>query len=362
MNAPKNDQTFYGIQALRAIAALMVVLVHSIYLWHTRILHQPDPWYWMGGASGVDIFFVISGFVMTMSLPAISNFENRARVFLWRRITRIIPLYWLATTLKVVLLLAIPAAAMHPSLRLWNVIGSYLFVPTANPDGLIAPVIVQGWTLNFEMFFYLVFTCSLLVRLPTLTMLIPVLSLFAAIGLFLPLSTPPVLTLFSPLLVEFLFGVFIAQAVMKKRIPGAWISATLAVTGCVALLTIFPHLPQGSDEVQKWRFVLWGLPAAAIVLGTVGLEPILTAGLPKWVFETGNASYSVYLTQAFVLPVLGIIISRMAINKVAALILMVCMGMLISFLTGDVVHRFIERPILARLKRLNVSGVRAVSG
>src|ERR1700675_3528856 len=106
MNASENDKTVYGVQALRAIAALMVVLVHSIYLWHTRILHEPDPRYWMNGAAGVDIFFVISGLVMTLSLPGMSRFKHKARVFLWRRITRIVPLYWFATTLKAVLLVA----------------------------------------------------------------------------------------------------------------------------------------------------------------------------------------------------------------------------------------------------------------
>jgi peptidoglycan/LPS O-acetylase OafA/YrhL len=362
MNEPRNGRTFYGIQALRAIAASMVVLVHCIYLWHTRILHEPDPWYWTNGSAGVDIFFVISGFVMTISLPSISQFKNRAQIFLWRRITRIVPLYWLATSLKVVLVLAIPAAVLHPGLRWSNVIGSYLFIPTKNVDGLVLPVVIQGWTLNYEMFFYVLFTCSLLARFSPTRLVIPALSALAVFGLSYPIEGPPIVVLISPLLFEFLFGILIAQALMAKRMPGRWSSALLAIVGWVTILTVLPHLPKYPPDVQKWRFVFWGFPAAAIVLGTVTLEPLLAAKLPRWVFIAGNASYAVYLAQTFVLPVVGFFVSRMPIGKVPALALILVMGMSLSLLAGDLIHRWIELPILRWLKRMTVPGVSTLPG
>jgi exopolysaccharide production protein ExoZ len=362
MNEPRSDRTFYGIQALRAIAASMVVLVHCIYLWHARILHESHPQYWMNGGAGVDVFFAISGFVMTISLPTISQFKNRAGVFLWRRITRIVPLYWLATTLKVVVVLAVPAAVLHPGIRWSNVLGSYLFIPTANPDGQILPVIVPGWTLNYEMFFYLLFSGSLLVRFSPMRLIIPALGILAVFSLSCPIDGPPFLTLISPLLFEFLFGILIARAVMTKRMPGTWSSVTLAIVGWVAILTLFPHLSQESAGVQKWRFAFWGLPAAAIVLGTVGIERILAAKLPKWVFEAGNASYAVYLGQTFVLPVVGIIVNRLPIGQAPALALIVVMGMSLTLLVGDLIHRWIELPTLRWLKRVTVPGVNTLPG
>ena len=362
MKSAGKDQTFYGIQALRAIAASMVVLVHCIYLWHTRILHEPDPWYWTNGSAGVDIFFVISGFVMTISLPSISQFKYRAQMFLWRRITRIVPLYWLATSLKVVLVLAIPAAALHPHVRWSNVFGSYFFIPTRNANGEIAPFVVQGWTLNYEMFFYLLFTCSLLARFSATRLVIPALVILAVFGLTYPIDGPTIAVLISPLLFEFLFGILIAQALMAKRMPGRWSSALLAIAGWVAILTVFPHLPKYPPDVQKWRFVFWGFPAAAIVLGTVALEPLLAAKLPKWVFIAGNASYAVYLAQTFVLPVVCFIVSRMPIGKVPALALILVMGMSLSLGAGDLIHRWIELPILRWLKRVTVPGVSTLPG
>ncbi len=316
----------------------------------------------MSGAAGVDVFFVISGFVMTISLPAVFQFENRARVFLWRRITRIVPLYWLATTLKVALILLIPAVVLHPEVRWTHVIGSYLFIPATNPNGLIAPVIVQGWTLNYEMFFYVLFALSLALRSSSLRVVIGALSLLGAFGFFYPLGSPPVLVLISPLLFEFLYGILIAQALTRKRIPGTRGSALLAIAGWVAILSIFPHLLQQSGDIQKWRFVLWGFPAASIVLGTVGLEPILAAKLPKWTFAAGNASYAVYLGQTFVLPVVGIIVSRMPVSRIPALVLILVLGMSLSILAGDLIHRWIELPILRWLKRVTVPGVSTLPG
>lgn len=357
MSSSQTEQTFYGIQALRAIAALMVVLVHSVYLWHTRILHEADPWYWMNGASGVDIFFVISGFVMTISLPGLSRFKTPALAFLWRRVTRIVPLYWLATTLKVVLVVAIPMAVLHKGLKLSNVLGSYLFVPTVNHEGVISPVIVQGWTLNYEMFFYLVFTGCLLVRRATIPLLVLLLTFLAIVGVVHPVGQPAILTLISPLLVEFLFGIFVAWWRTHKRLPGPAASAVLFVLGFGLILTIFPHLPGQPANIQAWRFLIWGLPSVAIVLGVVGLEPVVGCRLPRWVIIAGNASYAVYLAQTFILPVVGMATARLPISRGPALALVIVLGMSLSFFAGDLVHRFIEVPVLAKLKRVNVPGV-----
>ena len=97
MRARKSSNTFYTLQALRAAAALMVVLDHCIYLWLVGVRHRPDADFWMNGAAGVDIFFVISGFVITVSLPGLEKSAMPAVEFLRRRITRIVPLYWIAT-------------------------------------------------------------------------------------------------------------------------------------------------------------------------------------------------------------------------------------------------------------------------
>src|ERR1700677_861510 len=97
-------KNYHCLQALRAVAAGLVVMHHSISLWVGNIMHRPIASQWSNGAAGVDIFFVISGFVMAISLPGLAGRKNKAGVFLWRRFARIVPLYWMALTAKLAIM------------------------------------------------------------------------------------------------------------------------------------------------------------------------------------------------------------------------------------------------------------------
>jgi peptidoglycan/LPS O-acetylase OafA/YrhL len=341
--------TFYGVQALRAMAAMLVVFEHCIYLWLSRIVGQPKASYWMNGAAGVDIFFVISGFVMTVTLPNIRKYSRPIAVFLRRRITRIVPLYWLATTLKVALLLAAPALAIHQTITLPNVLGSYFFWPVLNGEGLLAPVIIVGWTLNFEMFFYLIFSGAMSFGRRTISALTVAILLLTALSLVRRPSWPTVTSFASPLLLEFLYGVAIARLAQRRRLPGEAFNWWIMGLGSLAILALFPHLPD-EPNLTAWRFLLWGTPAAMIVLGTVALEHRLRKLIPKWVISLGDSSYAIYLTQTFVLPVVGIAVARLELKGWPALVACIFGGLLFSALAGEGVHRFVELPILALLK------------
>ena len=93
----RQTTNFLTIQALRAVAALMVVAYHAFDLWAVRIT-QSSGGYWTNGAAGVDIFFVISGFVMVVSSRKLVGQPGAALTFMRHRIVRIVPLYWLLTT------------------------------------------------------------------------------------------------------------------------------------------------------------------------------------------------------------------------------------------------------------------------
>jgi len=345
----RSSETFYGIQALRAVAALLVVLEHSIYLWLARVAHTPEAKFWMNGVTGVDIFFVISGFVMTLSLPGLTRHRHPVRVFLRRRVSRIVPLYWLATTSKILLVLAVPALALHQTLTFPNIVGSYLFVPVLNGENVLVPVIVVGWTLNFEMFFYLIFSLTMLFRRNMMTVLVPALSGIATLGIFANPSWLPIFTLASPLLFEFLFGVGVAQLSMARRLPSRVASLCLVVIGFLIILACFPQVATDL-QLGKFRFLLWGLPASAVVLGMVGLERTVHDFIPRWLLSLGNASYAIYLVQTFVLPLVGVIVIKLHLFGMPALAVCIVGGLLFSSLSGELAHRYVEVPILARLK------------
>jgi peptidoglycan/LPS O-acetylase OafA/YrhL len=94
------------IQSLRAVAALMVVLLHCTEMWALRVQTGSSDAIWQHGAAGVDIFFVISGFIMTVSSRHLVGEPLGWLQFIKNRIVRIVPLYWLLTTLKLVAVVA----------------------------------------------------------------------------------------------------------------------------------------------------------------------------------------------------------------------------------------------------------------
>jgi len=343
-----SSKTIRTVQALRAIAALLVVLEHCHYLWYVRKLHEPQAIRWMNGAAGVDIFFVISGFVMTTSLGGLAKYKHPIRVFLHRRITRIVPLYWLATTAKIVLLLVAPWYASETRLDLATVFGSYLFLP-------VVPVIVVGWTLNYEMFFYYTFCFAMAFKKRFYWILSPLLIVLAGLGLFSRPTWPPITAFVSPMLMEFYFGVLIAQFALSKRLPGkvaCWIFLT---AGLLAILTVCPHL-LASEICRRFRFLVWGVPAAAIVIGSVGLEERIGHRIPEWLISQGNASYAIYLMQVFALQLVGIVLVRLPVDGLPARAFCIASGLILSALAGEFVHRLIEKPLLKFLKNKQQRG------
>src|SRR3954453_23077189 len=116
------------------------------------------PW-----AAGVDVFFVISGFIMVHASARLFGAPDGGRIFLARRVARIVPIYWAVTTLYLAIALAGPEFLNREFLDWPYVVASYLFVPVTRPDGLVQPLYGLGWTLNYELFFYASFAVALAV-------------------------------------------------------------------------------------------------------------------------------------------------------------------------------------------------------
>jgi hypothetical protein len=153
-----------SIQILRAVAALMIAVVHTRYEFEFKFGIGDVIPPMTALAAGVDLFFVISGFVMAYGSFHAFGQPGASQDFITRRLIRIVPLYWIATSVLVAhVLLHYPslAAAKH---SVGTIIASYLFVPWPGPTAAMTPILAQGWTLNYEMFFYLLFTVSLLAR------------------------------------------------------------------------------------------------------------------------------------------------------------------------------------------------------
>ena len=347
MNKNVPDGKYYGVQVLRALAALAVVAVHSTDYLQLKNGSVPQALRWIHGQAGVDIFFVISGFVMTISSERLLAKAHPTRIFLWRRILRIIPLYWLLTTVKLVAISARPSLSIHAYPSAWNIVSSYLFVPSLNPVGDVRPLIPLGWTLNFEMMFYVLFAIGMWVasrRRQGLKMvvgfLVPAICLLAAVGLLRSGRWPVWTSWADPIVLEFLMGVGVARLAMRARLPGWGVAIALQVLGCAGVILFVPNM--------VLRPVMWGVPAAAIVLGTVALERYWRHRLPKWLLLLGNASYSIYLIQEFVFPVLHAGVERLGGTRIHTRpletgIVMMIVSMIVTAAVGVAVYLWVER-------------------
>lgn len=277
---------------------------------------------------------------MAISLPGLAGRPHKARLFLWRRFTRIVPLYWAAITLKVIQLTIRPSKSLNCLMTPWRVIASYLFIPAKNGAGDYFPIVVVGWTLNFEVFFYLLFAVALALDISPLAFLTPVLTAIAFLGTLRQPSWPDCAAFASPLVLEFLYGVILAHFAMRQTLPGRVWAAILLAGGFIALLLLpAVHSPLG--------FFGWGPPAFAIVAGAVALEDQLAPYIPKWLRDAGDASYALYLSHGFILPYLGTALARLHLHGSAAMTLAIILGLAISVPVAALVHQFIEKPLLA---------------
>jgi exopolysaccharide production protein ExoZ len=336
---PSTTYRYEGIQALRFVAALLVVITHATFYVSERLV--PGYPVWSSGAAGVDIFFVISGFVMALSSQSLIGRPDGARTFMLRRLSRIVPLYWFATTLKLAAIIAVPATVLNGGLDVGHIVKSYLFLPSYNESGGLHPVVAVGWTLNFEMFFYVVFALAMVLRVPPLPFVGVLFAGLSVAALFRQPDWPAVAFWLDTILLEFVAGMVIARLCLAGvRVPPA-IAAAMTAVGFAGLLWPWGAVP------DMMRVLVWGIPAALIVAGIAQLEPVLQGRVPAPLMLLGDSSYALYLFHPMIAPAAPALLAKVAFPNVPLSILL---SIALAIGSALVVYRFGERPVTAMLK------------
>ena len=367
--AGKSNQSLDSIQVLRALAALGVVVTHVI----TRLsLYRPEDFkdsffklrdghQWTAGDIGVDLFFVISGFIMMYVHQNDVGRPNRQAMFFWKRAARLVPLYWFFTTVALILFVLFPnlmANSKYEINVMW-VFCSYFFIPTSLSADNVSPVVGVGWTLDYEIFFYLIFGLLLPLRkslfAPTV---IAILTGIVVIGNLTDTQQYYFKFASNCLLIDFVGGLAIASAASSGYLLGAqWKWFFLAMAVCLILWTFNYTIP----ESGLYRLAVWGAPSMVIVWA-VWNRPLPNSLFIKCCKGIGNASYSVYLSQVFSIPFWSLLLSRSAILRshfdLAVLIIVVMVllsGVIVSFLIEKPMQSFMAQVI----KRFDVLKIQA---
>lgn len=353
-NAP--GRQFLGVQYLRAVAAFMVAYLHlAIQIpAYTGQFERS-----LGGnlnlGNGVDIFFVISGFIMMVSTRA----SMRPAAFFARRVIRIVPLYWSITLLVVAIALVQPAWFRTTVVAPEYVFRSLFFIPYANPGqgGSAMPILVPGWSLNFEMAFYVVFALSLL--LPARARVAAVGLVFAA-GFVLARLAPSqpggvAWGFYGDLRVaEFWLGMVIgaqAGSTLGRTTPAAALWGLIALSMALLMAPVRLYAAFTPDIATLCGSVV---PAAVLVWAVVSLElqgRVLHHGA---LLTLGNASYSIYLSHILTLGVVRLVWVKAGLDAPDLLhvAIFAVVSMLAVAAAGVLVYRVAEQPMLAGMRRL----------
>lgn len=300
-----------SIHALRGIGALGVVVFHAGSLYPQFNFKM--------GAAGVDLFFVISGIVMQLAFdPKVTALQ-----FIQRRIVRVVPMYWLATAAALAYYLSrypeYPPTSDH-------IIRSFFFLPP--PSGTQMPFLYPGWTLNFEMFFYMALAFAIATRKTPMLLTACLVTLTASLAVALPPEATPYYA--NPLILEFVMGLCIGH-VIKQGITVTRLQGTLLVISAISLYLLH-------NTYKSTGILAWGVPAVLLIIGGLAFEKSAIVN-NRFARAAGNSSYSVYLIHPF--PIWFMEDQAKGQSGITHFIF----AIISSIILGHLCHLLLEKPI-----------------
>ncbi len=356
IETPPAPARLLSIQALRGLAAFLVVLFHAAQIWRVyagageEFLSGP----WDQGWAGVDLFFVISGFIMVWIGADIARGGRPAARFAWRRGARVYPLWWVFCSLMALYFVLSYGQPASPDIVDADGGWGYFLTSLSLWPQSAMPVLSVGWTLSFEVVFYAVFAGLLL--LPGRAR-VPLILLWGAgialSWLVLPatgaLPDNPLQLLYHPLTAEFAIGAG-AAALLRWRTPAyGWGHAALAIGATIFVITLLLGVDTDQHSFMRHRVVVYGLSGGLILFGVAALERAGKLSVPGWLRELGDVSYSLYLVHILVLLALRRVLAvpgwldGPGAGSFAGFVLLGAVG---SVIAAMVSYRLLERPLL----------------
>jgi len=341
-----------SIQQLRALAAISVVLVHVGSELCERLQGGSLPLIPHDFVIGVDVFFAISGFIMYMTSASLPAGATSLISFCRKRFIRIVPTYWFYTTLMLLASWLAARRMTNPGIDLVHVLGSYAFVPIKHPAvDTLQPILRVGWTLNYEVFFYLLFAVSLLLERP-LRMPFLFASIFA-LSAFGVIADPVGLIGFytNSVILSFMFGLAIGKLHELGMLKGIRLSVLLAASAIAALFLLSPFRSLSSGDFGV-RGITLGVPAALLLASVSCVGRIKVPLFPKLgaaLTTLGDSSYSLYLSHMFAIGIFKI--AFFPSSLVSALIA-VPLCVLFCIICGHVAYLVAEKRLVFFSSRL----------
>jgi peptidoglycan/LPS O-acetylase OafA/YrhL len=334
----------YNLHLLRVIAALGVVYFHITSGAGLKL----D---WDVGSRGVDVFFVISGFIIAYIGT------SKPEQFFVRRLIRVVPFYWAATLFVFAMVSVAPGLFHTTTASVPHLLASLLFLPREAASGEMMPTLVLGWSLNYEMYFYVWFAVSLRLSprwspLVCSAWLIALLLAIHGIG-----SSNPIAEFYArPIILEFCYGIAVfylfqwcsARRDRLARIAGLrWLLLLVLVAGLVALTVLEEYY---RDTVP--RYLVAGIPSFFIVASALILERVYGLSTRnRLIFLLGEASYIIYLVHPYIIfTVLRVFFKGAPAWSSPALAVLIAGLLALTSAIAVAIHVWFEKPVMAFLR------------
>lgn len=343
----KRNGVLNNVQALRAVAALLVVVAHLNGLLDSLGIGTNDQISAGIFGTAVAIFFAVSGFIMVHTT---AGRPLTAWAFMRARLVRIAPIYWAITVALFGMAMTVPSLLQSTQANWSDLLKSLLFIPFMKSNGQIEPILFVGWTLNYEMFFYLLFSVGLMFadRLLGLLSVVATTTLIVASTFFWHPTSVPGNFYTHPVMLEFSFGMIVALVAGNlprhagRRAKTAMLGLIVAAV-CTSIM--LPYLVPHVSSV-----IVCGIPGTIMVFSAVILDRWgWSIRSPLWLL-LGDCSYSLYLTHAFVTQVIEKVGTRLHAHGIVSLAL-IAVALILSSVVGISTFYTIERPLWQAARR-----------
>jgi exopolysaccharide production protein ExoZ len=353
-----------SIQMLRAVAVILVIYNHSMIISGDNkfpSVQQSFLYIQHWTSIGLDLFFVISGLIMAIVTRSYTKKPSGWFNFFLKRVVRIIPLYWLYSAV-VYFERYLIKHAVAPG----EIIKTLLFFPVFAAKNAIYPIIGQGWSLTYEMYFYILIVIFLLLKSKHIFItLLSTMVIFAVAGYVINPADTTLKFIITPILLEFSMGLAVGigyhyitthPTINPGTIKNLGIIATL--TGLVLMLaSLFydgqyisnPAYVITDNTIALTRSLIWGIPCAVFVSGILFMEFSFKLSMPKLLIKIGDASFTGYLVHILVIVTLGKTYTKLGMANGDILIIA---ATIISTLVSLPLYTYIEKPLLKYSNKL----------
>lgn len=336
------------LQALRGVAALFVVVTHSFQMINmnggSSVFEERYGFLETLGGLGVEIFFGLSGFIMAYNFAERVYKRGGTRDFLIRRAFRILPLYWFYTSV-IVIFVILPFTLTKAFFDPLYIGASYLFIPLQNPwNGSYHPLLDQGWTLVYELYFYFLF--ALLLRFDILKGIVALFIFFTLsvlVGQIIDSDSIYVKILTNPLLIDFSIGAVLGYVFGKNITLKSWILWTAAA---ISLGVIIIHI---SGVVFWGSWLGFGVSAAILLFSLVSLERRGLVKYPTFMVRWGDVSYSLYLSHSIITLTVGGLLRRKLFFDLLHPLAIIGFVVITALILANLSYFLLEKPITDKL-------------